>query len=201
MDRGDNRRMETALHIQLPDWLIVAATACPPLASREARMAYVIGLARRNVETGSGGPFGAAVFESAGGRLLAAGTNLVVASRCAVAHAEILALSLAQKSLGNFDLGATGLPDCELVTSVEPCSMCVGAVLWSGVRCLVCAASSDDARAIGFDEGPKHPDWANELRARGIEVVEGVLRPKAVAVLEHYRAAGGPIYNARSALT
>jgi tRNA(Arg) A34 adenosine deaminase TadA len=190
--------METALTIRLPDWLNVATTACPPLATREARMAFVIGLARRNVETGSGGPFGAAVFESASGRMLAAGTNLVVASRYAVAHAEILALSLAQKSIGNFDLGAQGLPDYELMTSVEPCAMCAGAVLWSGVRRLVCAAGSDDARAIGFDEGPKHPDWANELRARGIEVIEGVLRPQAVAVLDYYRAAGGPIYNARS---
>lgn len=191
--------MESALDIRLPDWLIIAANACPPLASPEARMAFVIGLARRNVETGSGGPFGAAVFASVGGRLLAVGTNLVVGSRCAAAHAEILALSLAQKALGNFDLGAPGLPECELMTSVEPCVMCAGAVLWSGVRRVVCGASDDDARAIGFDEGPKHPDWANELRARGIEVVEGVLRPQAVAVLEYYRAIGGRIYNARSA--
>ena len=97
-------------------------------------------------------------------------------------------MSLAQKSLGSFDLGAPGLPACELVTSVEPCAMCAGAVLWSGVRRLVCGASSDDARAIGFDEGPKHPDWASELRRRGIEVVEGVLRAEAVAVLEQLSA-------------
>jgi tRNA(Arg) A34 adenosine deaminase TadA len=191
--------MDPTLHVELPSWLVEAAAACLPLPSQEARMAFAIRLARRNVETGSGGPFGAAVFESASGRLLAVGTNLVVASHCSSAHAEILALALAQKSLGNFDLGAPGLPACELVTSVEPCAMCAGAVLWSGARRLVCGASSDDARAIGFDEGPKHPDWANELRARGIEVVEGVLRPEAVAVLEHYRAAGGRIYNARSA--
>jgi len=79
--------------------------------------------------------------------------------------------------------------------------MCAGAVLWSGARSLVCGASGDDARAIGFDEGPKHPDWANELRGRGIEVVEGVMRSQAVAILEYYRAVGGPIYNARSAIT
>jgi len=191
--------METALDIRLPDWLVVADNACPPLATREARLAFVIGLAKRNVETGSGGPFAAAVFEMDSGRLLAAATNLVVTSHCSSAHAEVLALALAQKARGNFDLGAPGQPECELVTSVEPCVMCAGAVLWSGVRRLVCAAGGDDARAIGFDEGPKHPDWANELRARGIEVVEGVLRAQAVAVLEYYRAVGGQIYNARSA--
>jgi len=190
--------METALHLDLPNWLTVAGAACPPLALAETRMAFVVGLARRNVETGSGGPFAAAVFEVDGGRLLAAATNLVVASHCSSAHAEVLALALAQRARGSFDLGAAGTPACELVTSVEPCVMCAGAVLWSGVRRLVYGAQGDDARAIGFDEGPKHPDWANELRARGIEVVGDVLRPQAVAVLEYYRAVGGRIYNARS---
>ena len=195
---GIMSRVEASLRIDLPAWLAEAASQCAPLAGDEARMAFVIGLARRNVETRSGGPFAAAVFESASGRLLAAATNLVVASRCSAAHAEILALSLAQQVRGRFDLGAAGMPACDLVSSVEPCTMCAGAVLWSGVRRLVCGASGEDACAIGFDEGPKHPDWANELRGRGIEVVDGVLRPQAVAVLEHYRAGGGHIYNARA---
>jgi tRNA(Arg) A34 adenosine deaminase TadA len=191
-------RVESSLHIELPAWLAEAASRVPPLQGVETRMAFVVDLARRNVTAGTGGPFAAAVFDSAEGRLLSVGTNLVVASRCSAAHAEMVALSLAQRSIGSFDLGAAGMPACELVTSVEPCSMCIGAVLWSGVRRLVCGATSDDARAIGFDEGPKHPAWVGELRLRGIEVVEGMLRDKAVAVLEHYRSTGGPIYNARS---
>jgi tRNA(Arg) A34 adenosine deaminase TadA len=130
--------------------------------------------------------------------LLAVGVNRVVAGNCAAAHAELLALSLAQQAVGSFDLGAAGLPACELVSSAEPCLMCLGATLWSGVRRLVCAAADADVRAIGFDEGPKPPAWADELRRRGIEVVEGVLRPRAVAVLEAYRAAGGTIYNGRA---
>lgn len=190
--------MNGALHIELPAWLAEAAAACPPLPSTEARMAFVVELARRNVAAGSGGPFAAAVFETGRGRLVAAATNLVVASRCSAAHAEVLALSLAQERVGSFDLGAPGMPAHELVASAEPCVMCVGAVLWSGVRRLVCAAGDADVRAIGFDEGPKHASWADELRARGIEVVEGLLRPEATAVLESYRAGGGRIYNARA---
>lgn len=182
-----------ALRIVLPDWLV--ATRCPSLPAAADRMAFVIELSRRNVATGSGGPFAAAVFEADTGRLLAAGTNLVMASHCAAAHAEVLALSLAQQALGSHDLGATGLPACELVSSCEPCAMCIGAVAWSGVRRLVYAAREADARAIGFDEGPKHPDWAGELRRRGVVVAGDLLRTDAVAVLEAYRAAGGPIYN------
>lgn len=189
--------MESALQIILPTWLIEAGAACPPLAGAEARMGFVIDLAARSA-TGDGGPFAAAVFERDSGRLLAAGVNRVVAGNCSAAHAELLALSLAQRAFGSFDLGAPGLPACELVSSAEPCLMCLGATLWSGVRRLLCAASDADVRAIGFDEGPKPPAWADELRRRGIEVVEGLLRPRAVAVLAAYRARGGMIYNGRA---
>ncbi|MBI4998348.1 MAG: nucleoside deaminase, partial [Rhodocyclales bacterium] len=165
--------MNAVLHIDLPDWLTQACAECPPLASEAERMAFVVELSRRNVETRSGGPFAAAVFEIDSGRLVAAATNLVVASHCSAAHAEVLALSFAQQSRGDHDLGADGLPAVELVGSCEPCAMCLGAIGWSGVRRVVCAATGTDAEAIGFDEGPKPADWSGELRRRGIEVVEG----------------------------
>jgi tRNA(Arg) A34 adenosine deaminase TadA len=113
--------------------------------------------------TGTGGPFGAAVFEEQSGRLLATGVNLVVAAGCSLLHAEVVALLLAQQRLGRFDLGGEGLPVCELVTSAEPCAMCFGAVLWSGVKSLVCAARREDVERLGFDEGPKPVDWPAEL--------------------------------------
>lgn len=183
------------LRIELPLWLTAAMADCPPLADDAARMRFVVDLARRNVESGSGGPFGAAVFEAVSGRLVAASTNLVVASHCSMAHAEVLALSLAQQARGNHDLDVAGMPGLELFTSCEPCAMCLGAIAWSGVRRVVCAARGADAEALGFDEGPKPRDWAGELRRRGIEVVEGVLRVEAVEILQAYRAAGGSIYN------
>lgn len=187
--------MNAALHIDLPDWLSQACAECGPLATEAERMAFVVELSRRNVETRSGGPFAAAVFEIDSGRLVAAATNLVVASHCSAAHAEVLALSFAQQAGGDHDLGAAGLPPVELVGSCEPCAMCLGAIGWSGVRRVVCAATGGDAEAIGFDEGPKPADWAAELRRRGIDVVEGVLRAEAVAVLLTYRQLGGLIYN------
>lgn len=187
--------MRLDLRIELPAWLIEAVSDCPPLADDTARMRFVIELARRNIESGSGGPFGAAVFETASGRLVAASTNLVVASHCSMAHAEVLALALAQQARASHDLDAAGMPTLELVTSCEPCAMCLGAIAWSGVRRVVCAARGEDAEALGFDEGPKPADWAGELRQRGIAVVEEVLRAEAVAILQAYRAAGGRIYN------
>lgn len=159
-------------------------------------MALVVELAAENARRGSGGPFGAAVFERRSGRLVAAGVNRVVASGLSSAHAEMLAIALAQRARRSFDLGAPGRPALDLVTSSEPCAMCFGAIPWSGVTRLVCGARARDAEAIGFDEGPKPRAWIAALEARGIAVVRDVRRAEAVAVLRAYADAGGAIYNA-----
>ena len=161
------------------------------------RMRLAVELARLNVERGTGGPFGAAVFDLSTNRLVAPGMNLVVPLSCSVAHAEMVAIMVAQRVVGDFDLGGEGKPAYELVASTEPCAMCFGATPWSGVRRLVCGARDEDARTVGFDEGAKLPDWQAALEERGISVERDVLREEAAAVLRHYAQSGGMIYNAR----
>ena len=73
--------------------------------------------------------------------------------------------------------------------------MCLGAVPWSGVSRLICAARDEDARKIGFDEGSKPANWITELEKRRITILRDILRPEAVKVLETYRSSGGLIYN------
>jgi tRNA(Arg) A34 adenosine deaminase TadA len=165
--------------------------------AEEDRMRLVIELSRRNVAHGTGGPFGAGVFDLSTNRLVAPGVNLVTATNLSTAHAEIVAIMIAQQVVGHFDLGGAGRPLYELVASTEPCAQCFGSVPWSGVRRLACGARDEDARAIGFDEGPKMPDWIPALERRGISVVRDVCRDEAVAVLEEYAGRGGVIYNAR----
>lgn len=195
---GDRFMTGVDLEPLLPDWLPSFLVQQPAVLPEQTdRMALVIALARYNVEQGTGGPFGAAVFERDSGRLVAVGVNRVLASHCSHAHAEMLALAIAQQRLGSHDLGAPGLPAHELVASCEPCAMCLGAIPWSGVRRLVCAASEDDAMAIGFDEGPKPADWRQQLETRGIEVVTDLARAEARAVLERYASQQGAIYNPR----
>lgn len=160
-------------------------------------MRFVIGLAEQNVIEGTGGPFAAAVFDAGTGRLVSAGVNLVTSLNSSIAHAEIIAIMLAQQRVGTYDLGGAGVPLCELVSSAEPCAMCLGAIPWSGVRRLVCGASGEDVAAIGFDEGAKPEGWQRELEARGITVTRDVCRNEAMAVLQRYAAQGGTIYNAR----
>jgi tRNA(Arg) A34 adenosine deaminase TadA len=186
------------LSLNLPDWLEkYLAEIKPSYPTLEERMQFVIELSRFNVKSGTGGPFGAAVFGMDDGRLLSAGVNLVLASSCSVLHAEITALIIAQQKLDTFDLGATGSGRYELVTSTEPCVMCLGAVQWAGVRRLVCGARGEDAEGIGFDEGEKPANWKEALERRAISVVRDVCRNEAVAVLREYIEGGGVIYNSR----
>ncbi len=185
------------IEIHLPAWLRDYAHTYVPRTDLDARMAFVIGAAMRNVTHDSGGPFAAGVFEIASGKLVGLGVNLVTTENLSLLHAEMLALATAQRTLGNYDLGAPGLPAHELVTSAEPCAMCFGAVPWSGVRRVVCGARSIDAERIGFDEGPKSRNWVKALEQRGITVLRDVGREDAVRVFTEYCRRGGRIYNSR----
>ncbi len=183
------------LRIALPEWCGEIASAGQIFPTDENRMTLAIRLARENVLRGSGGPFGAAVFEQGTGRLVAMGVNSVERLRNSVLHAETVAIMLAQARCGCYTLGAPGLPGHELHSSCEPCAMCLGALLWAGVRRIVCAASREDAARIGFEEGPVFPASHDYLRSRGMEIVCGVLAEQAREVLDLYVRRGGLVYN------
>ena len=184
--------------MELPYWaesfLAESQEVFPTIAER---MQFVIALSRLNIENKTGGPFGAAIFDREDGRLIAVGVNQVEKINCSIVHAEILAIAMAQKKIGHYDLGAKADMSYELVTSTEPCVMCLGAICWSGVKQIVCGARDEDARAIGFDEGPKPENWIQALEDRGISVVKDILREQAKEVLKDYHKTGGLIYNSR----
>jgi tRNA(Arg) A34 adenosine deaminase TadA len=187
---GLSRRCELAL----PDWLGPFLEAwAQPLDTPERRMRLAIGLAAENVLRRSGGPFGAIVVADDSGRLLGAGVNLVTGLGLSLAHAEMIALSLAQDAAATWNLGAG--PPAQLVTSCEPCAMCFGAVPWSGVTSLLWGARREDAEAAGFDEGDKPADWIQALERRGIRTRGEVLREEAAAVLANYASQNGAIYH------
>jgi tRNA(Arg) A34 adenosine deaminase TadA len=185
--------------LSLPEWAVEELSHLPShIPTLEERMAQVIRFSRLNFEHGTGGPFAAGVFERDSGKLVVIGVNRVVAHNCSSAHAEVMTLSLAQHILGNYDLGAAGMPTHQLVVNWRPCAMCYGATLWSGVRSLVIAGNGPELEAItGFDEGPVHPLWDAELAKRGIELVNNVLRDEALAVYRDFAASKALVYNAR----
>jgi Cytosine/adenosine deaminases len=157
-------------------------------------MWLAIAVSKANVENG-GGPFGAAIFE-ASGKLVSVGMNSVVRYNNCVLHGEMVAFMMAQQRVGSFTLSAPNLPVHELFTSCEPCAMCLGGALWSGVKRIVCGAARDDATRLNFEEGPVFPQSYKYLEDRGIRIEHNLLRDEAKAVLELYRSKGGKIYNA-----
>lgn len=178
-----------------PGWMAHFLAFRPPCRTDEDRLRLAIDLSRENVARGTGGPFGAAVFEAGGRAPVAVGVNSVVRLRNAMLHAEVTALMRAEQRVRSYTLHRDDLPRHELFTSCEPCAMCLGAALWSGVVRIVCGATRDDAESLGFDEGPVFPASYFYLEERGIEIVPGVLRDEAAAVLREYRQGGGPVYN------
>ena len=186
---------EQSVHIDYPNWVHETIAWDAVYRTDEERMRLAIAVSRENVERDTGGPFAAAIFESASGRLVAVGMNSVVRLNNCTLHGEMVAFMMAQARVGSFTLNAPHLPAHELVTSCEPCAMCLGATLWSGVRRVVYGAAREDALLLHFDEGPVFPESYRYLEERGITIVRNVLRHEAAAVLERYRAKSGMIYN------
>ncbi|GAB7040013.1 MULTISPECIES: nucleoside deaminase [Catenuloplanes] len=97
-----------------------------------------------NVGTG-GGPFGALVVRA--GEVVATGVNQVTSTLDPTAHAEVVAIRGACRALGTFKLDG-----CVLVSSCEPCPLCLAAALWARVDRVVYAADRHDAAEAGFDD-------------------------------------------------
>lgn len=184
------------LTISLPAWTKDFTAFIGGFKTDEDRMRLAIALARENVLRGSGGPFGAAVFEEESGKLVSVGVNSVERLGNSAMHAEVMALMFAQAAAGSFTLRAPGMWPHVLVTSCEPCAMCLGAVLWSGVQRIAWGAPRGAAAAVGFDEGPVFPASYQYLEDRGIRIVRGLLAEEAQEVLRLYQERGGCIYNA-----
>lgn len=186
--------------VTLPDWAIAENAQLPDaIVDVKDRMRAVIRFSRLNVEHQTGGPFAAGVFEKESGKVIAIGVNRVVPASVSSAHAEIVAISIAQQKLGTFDLGGPEMPDHQLVVNGRPCAMCFGSIPWSGVRSVVIGATGEQIEKLtGFDEGPIHPAWKSELKKRGIEVTEDVLADEACDVFRQFAASDQPIYNGRS---
>ena len=182
--------------IDPPGWLAGFTDWSRLLATDEDRMRLAIAMARENVARGTGGPFAALVVERDSGRVVSAGTNSVVRLNNSVLHAEVVACMVAQQRLGRWSLAVPGQPVHDLVTTCEPCAMCLGAALWSGARRIVCGADREDALRLGFEEGPVFPESWRYVEARGLTATRHVLRDQARAVLEEYAGSGGLIYNA-----
>lgn len=186
------------VHLTLPAWVHDAVDTARSYDSDADKVSLAIALSARNVDAGSGGPFGAAVF-GPDHRVIAIGVNRVMPHTCSVAHAEMMAYMLAQQRTQrvrlNRDAEDRPLGPIVLATSSQPCCQCYGATIWAGIDRLLIGARAEDVMALTeFDEGPLPADWVGELEKRGIAVTRDIERQAACAVLGGYGEGGGAKY-------
>ena len=120
-------------------------------------------------------PIGAVIVRE--GAVIATGNNRVLRDHDPSAHAEVIALRAAGKLLGNYSLEG-----CDLYTTLEPCSMCAGAILHARIRRLIYAAPDPKAGACGSVLSVmNHPQLNHKL-----ELVSGVLADECAALLQNF---------------
>ncbi len=108
-------------------------------------MRRAIALSLDMMRAGRGGPFGAIVVKD--NQIIGEGYNKVTSTQDPTAHAEIVAIREACRTLGSFSLSG-----CEIYTSCEPCPMCLSAIYWARLERLYFANTRTEAAAIGFDD-------------------------------------------------
>ncbi|HEY5849503.1 MAG TPA: nucleoside deaminase [Lysobacter sp.] len=186
------------VHLTLPAWVHESVDTARAYSGDEAKVALAIELSKRNIDAGSGGPFGAAVF-GPDDRIVSIGVNRVLPHTCSLAHAETMAYMLAQQRTQRARLNEDGngqrVGPITLATSSQPCCQCYGATVWAGIDRLLIGARSEDVEELTeFDEGPLPADWTGELERRGIAVIRDIHREDARAVLRAYGELGGERY-------
>jgi tRNA(adenine34) deaminase len=122
-------------------------------------------------------PVGAVVVRD--GEVIGRGYNQPIGSHDPTAHAEIVALREAAARLGNYRL-----PGCELFVTLEPCSMCVGAMVHARLARVVFGARDPKTGACGsIVDLPAIAHWNHHGRFEG-----GMLAEECGAVLRRFFA-------------
>lgn len=139
-------------------------------------MKRAIELARAGMDNNDGGPFGCVVAKD--GKVIGEGNNRVTSTNDPTAHAEVVAIREACKTLDAFQLDG-----CSIYTSCEPCPMCLGAIYWARPALVFYACTREDAAAVGFDDDFIYDEISlpNENRER---VMINLLRDEGVALFQ-----------------
>jgi guanine deaminase len=136
-----------------------------PLSPNPEFVRRAIALATQNVLTARGGPFGAVIVRD--GIIIGEGANSVTLTNDATAHAEVVAIRSACRTLSAFSLAG-----CELYTSCEPCPMCLSAVYWARLDRVYYACSAEDAAKAGFDDAFLYAEFRKTQAERSLPATQ-----------------------------
>lgn len=126
-------------------------------------------------------PYGAIIVKN--GEIIGRSDSDVPVSKTAYSHAELRAIEDAMDHLGGH-LCAEGGKDCVIYSSCEPCAMCMGAILYTGIEKLVYGATLEDSKECVNDILVKAQVVADNCKNRNIEIIKEIHRDKSVEVLK-----------------
>jgi tRNA(adenine34) deaminase len=139
---------------------------------------YFMGLAIEEAHAGEAAgeqPFGAVVAR--GGELIVKCGSLKVSTSDTTAHSEMRAVGLATQKLRRRDLS-----DCTFYATCEPCPMCLGAVMNSGIKTVVLGARLRDLAKLGFDFKDYTSERFAEMTGWDLNLVEGVRSAECISL-------------------
>ncbi|MCL6436165.1 MAG: nucleoside deaminase [Leptolyngbyaceae cyanobacterium HOT.MB2.61] len=143
-------------------------------------MREAIALSLQSVRSGQGGPFGAVIVKD--GVIIATGNNQVTSTNDPTAHAEVVAIRSACKTLNTFQLKG-----CEIYTSCEPCPMCLGAIYWARPDRVYYGNTKVEAAEIGFDDQFIYDELELPLSERKLPMIQ-LLSEEAIVAFQEWAA-------------
>jgi tRNA(adenine34) deaminase len=148
-----------------------------PLSAAESDVAFMREALAEALKAEAAGevPIGAVVVS--GTEIVGRGYNRPITSADPTAHAEVVALREAARALGNYRLTGS-----RLYVTVEPCLMCVGAIVHARVGTLVFGAPEPKAGAVRSGLAALNHASLNHR----VEVVDGVLADECRAVIQRF---------------
>jgi tRNA(Arg) A34 adenosine deaminase TadA len=135
-------------------------------------------LARDNMNSLKGGPFGAVIVRN--GEVIARGTNKVITENDPTCHAEVVAIREACRVTGSYHLQG-----CTIYSSCEPCPMCLGAIYWAHLDKLYFAAGKKDAAKAGFADDLIYQEIQRHHIDRKIQA-EQIMREEAIKIFDRW---------------
>ena len=125
-------------------------------------MIKAIELSKKSISEG-GGPFGCVIVKD--NDIIAEGYNQVTKKNDPTAHAEIVTIRKACKTLNTFNLSSV-----EIFTSCEPCPMCLSAIYWAHINRIYYGNSRKDAALIDFDDEHIYNELKLDINKRKIQM-------------------------------
>ncbi len=140
--------------------------------------------AKKGMQSGKGGPFGAVVVKD--GTVISTASNEVLLTNDPTAHAEIVAIRRACQTLHSFDL--TG---CTIYATGEPCPMCLSAIVWANIKTVYFALAANEAEKIGFRDSMIYRHLRQEETILHLEQMDA---EEVMGLYEAYEKQGSYIY-------